>query len=421
MSEGFLKIKSIRYLGSKRKLVDTICRVISDNVTRGSTILDMFAGTNCVSYGLSKYFRVFSNDVQVLSYVIARALLMNRNRVSVSEAREDLEQEYWKNYDFLARNNEHALDKEERLINLQVDRFKEYANFCSSFQPMVKSESHSRQAEKYSMCQSRQVDFPFDLFTNYFSNSYFGLKQCLEIDSLRFAIDKLLPTEQTKKYLYLCALIYSVDSCVASPGHFAQFFTPHSKESFGMIIRERRKDVRTIFYSLIEYFWKNLSNPHFEHEAWCTNYVSLFDAGTEFFSKMKEVDLIYADPPYTADHYSRFYHVLETLTKYDYPEVKGKGRYRGDRFVSNFSLKSKAYSEFERLFSLVSSLGCKLLLSYNNDGLICSERLIKLAKNYFAMVQHGDIEYNHSNQGRKNTDCQRRRNPRRECLVYCEN
>ena len=31
------------------------------------------------------------------------------------------------------------------------------------------------------------------------------------------------------------------------------------------------------------------------------------------------VDLIYIDPPYTNAHYSRFYHILETLVDYDYP------------------------------------------------------------------------------------------------------
>ena len=31
-----------------------------------------------------------------------------------------------------------------------------------------------------------------------------------------------------------------------------------------------------------------------------------------------DVRVIYADPPYTRDHYSRFYHGLETLSLRDY-------------------------------------------------------------------------------------------------------
>lgn len=409
-------------MGSKRKLVDRICGVILDNVAKGSTILDMFAGTNCVSYGLSRSFRVFSNDVQLFSYIIAKALLMNSDRISTSEAKEDLEGEFWNNYDFLAKHHQDALDTEKYLISQPVDRFKEYADFCNAFQQKVNFRNHFPQRQNCNdrMSTSCHVDFPYDLFTTYFSNSYFGLKQCLQIDSLKFAIDAL-SSKPSRKDLYLCALIYSVDSCVSSPGHFAQFFTSHSKKSFATIIKERKKDVRATFYSLIRYFQENLSYSYLGHEAWCADYVDLFDPESDFYPKMKEVDLIYVDPPYTADHYSRFYHVLETLVKYDYPEIEGKGRYRRGRFVSNFSLKSKAYSEFEKMFSLVSSLGCKLLLSYNNDGLISSERLIELCNKFFFRVQYSDVEYNHSNQGRKNADCKKKRNPRKEYLVYCEN
>ena len=31
--------------------------------------------------------------------------------------------------------------------------------------------------------------------------------------------------------------------------------------------------------------------------------------------------IVYADPPYTRDHYSRFYHVLETISLFDSPIV----------------------------------------------------------------------------------------------------
>ena len=41
--------------------------------------------------------------------------------------------------------------------------------------------------------------------------------------------------------------------------------------------------------------------------------------------------VVYADPPYTRDHYSRYYHLLDTLLLYDYPDPVGKGQYRLDR------------------------------------------------------------------------------------------
>ena len=51
--------------------------------------------------------------------------------------------------------------------------------------------------------------------------------------------------------------------------------------------------------------------------------------------------VIYADPPYTDDQYSRYYHLYETLLYYDYPEALGTGRYRPDRFRSQYSLKTR--------------------------------------------------------------------------------
>ena len=423
LSEVFPQIRTIRYLGSKRKLVDRICRTISDGVDTGSTILDMFAGTNSISYGLSRSFRVFSNDVQAFSYIIARTLLLNSDRVSASDAKMDLEQTYRTNYETLAKLYRNLLTKEKILLNQPLEKFKEYATFCSSFPQAVNTKNSFAQIDDSTnrMSQFIKASFPFDLFTTYFSNAYFGLEQCLQIDSLRYAIDMLPTQKRHRRDLYLCALIYSIDSCVASPGHFAQFFTSHSKESFGNIIKERRKSIIMTFYALVDYFRKNLSKPSFKHEAWCTDYVNLFNPSSEFYSKMKEVDLIYADPPYTADHYSRFYHVLETLVKYDYPSKELKGRYRIDRFASKFSMKSKAYAEFEKLLSAVSLHGCKLLISYNNDGLVSSEQLIDLSNRYFDRVSYDKIEYNHSNQGRKTFECQKRTNPRKEYLVCCEN
>ena len=36
-----------------------------------------------------------------------------------------------------------------------------------------------------------------------------------------------------------------------------------------------------------------------------------------------EADILYLDPPYTVNQYATQYHVLETIAKYDNPEIKG--------------------------------------------------------------------------------------------------
>ena len=59
--------------------------------------------------------------------------------------------------------------------------------------------------------------------------------------------------------------------------------------------------------------------------------------------------VVYADPPYSKEHYSRYYHVLETLERYDYPEATGVGRYRPDRFRTPFSVKTEVEGAIRRL------------------------------------------------------------------------
>ena len=89
--------------------------------------------------------------------------------------------------------------------------------------------------------------------------------------------------------------------------------------------------------------------------------------------KKGDVSLIYADPPYSRYHYSRYYHVLETIALYDDPSVSNnpatnktsRGIYRTKRHQSPFSIKTQAKGAFQELFALSVRLGCPLLLSYS--------------------------------------------------------
>lgn len=108
-------------------------------------------------------------------------------------------------------------------------------------------------------------------------------------------------------------------------------------------------------------------------------------------------------PPYGSVHYSRFYHVLETLVKYDYPEVKFKGRYRQDRHQSPFCKKSEASNAFEKMFSLIKEKGSAMVLSYSDAGVIELNSLLALAQNTFGEsydVSIQTMEYLHSRLGR---------------------
>ncbi|MCM1136786.1 MAG: DNA adenine methylase [Clostridium sp.] len=94
-----------------------------------------------------------------------------------------------------------------------------------------------------------------------------------------------------------------------------------------------------------------------------------------------QYDLLYADPPYNSREYLPNYHVLETIAKYDYPEVKGVTGLRDyTRQKSDFCKKNTVYDAFETLIRDCQSR--YILISYNNEGLISTGDLSELCRQY---------------------------------------
>jgi adenine-specific DNA methylase len=147
---------------------------------------------------------------------------------------------------------------------------------------------------------------------------------------------------------------------------------------------------------------------------WLRRYASLPRRGKEhsvlrgdyaILEQEKNIAVVYADPPYTRDHYSRYYHVLETMCLRDNPGLSklpgpsgevSRGMYRVDRYQSPFCIKTQAPGAFEKLFALVRNLNVPLLLSYSpypsdreaRPRLMTVEGLTELSRKYF---QHVDV------------------------------
>ncbi len=92
-------------------------------------------------------------------------------------------------------------------------------------------------------------------------------------------------------------------------------------------------------------------------------------------------DILYLDPPYNARQYCSNYHMLETIAKYDNPEIKGKTGLRdyADQ-KSVFCVKSKVADAFA---DLIKHAKFKyIFLSYNNEGLMSFDTIEKIMKKY---------------------------------------
>jgi adenine-specific DNA-methyltransferase len=104
--------------------------------------------------------------------------------------------------------------------------------------------------------------------------------------------------------------------------------------------------------------------------------------------KLNEGDVAFIDPPYSGVHYSRFYHVLETIAQGECGNVNGVGRYpaRERRPRSKFSLYSESADALNQLLKSTASRGAKAILtfpdhSYSNG--LSGELVREIASRYF--------------------------------------
>lgn len=92
-------------------------------------------------------------------------------------------------------------------------------------------------------------------------------------------------------------------------------------------------------------------------------------------------DILYLDPPYNARQYCTNYHLLETIARYDSPEIYGKtGLREYSAQKSVFCIKSKVVQAFN---DLIKNADFKyIFLSYNNEGLMSFDTIGKVMKKY---------------------------------------
>ena len=92
-------------------------------------------------------------------------------------------------------------------------------------------------------------------------------------------------------------------------------------------------------------------------------------------------DILYLDPPYTITDYSSAYHLLESIAKYDYPNIGGiTGRRKEINEKSKYTRRELALTNLEDLFRQAQFK--HILLSYSTQGLIPIEDITSLARKF---------------------------------------
>ncbi len=101
-----------------------------------------------------------------------------------------------------------------------------------------------------------------------------------------------------------------------------------------------------------------------------------------------ETDVAYLDTPYNQRQYLPNYHVLETIARYDHPKLSGTTGLRGyENEKSDFCIKAKVEAAFERV---IAGLRARYVaVSYNNEGLMSTQAMLDLLKQY---AKNGEVK-----------------------------
>lgn len=368
----------IKYMGSKRNIIDFIIDAVDEiDPQNEKRIYDIFSGSSVVSGAFRNLRPVSSNDIQQYSSVLSKIYLQNYDWDTIS----DLEIQTF--IDSCRTTFENTLRELEVIIP-------DYTSI--SYEDMLEMENSHRNFI------NKEFNGFDHVFIQRFSGTYWSLEQCAQIDSIVSVIRENFAQDHFFHNLALGSLMFSMAYCSQSTGHYAQY-RDLTEDNFEDILIYRKKDILNLFeqkvYSLKEYY-NGENNSEFIHEITNGDYL-------DAINNSEEQSIIYADPPYQFVHYSRFYHALETLVRYDYPEVRYKGRYRTDRHQSPFCIKTKVKDAFETMFTSVIRKNSILILSYSNSGMISLEDLIQLAEGLSDKyeIELKSMDYQHSTMGRQ--------------------
>ncbi len=174
-------------------------------------------------------------------------------------------------------------------------------------------------------------------FSRYFGGKYFSHKSSKIIGFIRENIEENKNILTAKEYyILITSLLYSIDKIANTVGHYDAYFKKdHIEDGF---------------------FMKPIDPVNVKNAA-------IFREDANLLAKRIKSDIVYVDPPYNSRQYSRFYHVLETLTKWDKPRLFGTALKPDPENMSDYCrVQAK-----NKLSELVNDIKAKyVIVSYNN-------------------------------------------------------
>lgn len=393
----------IYYLGNKQSISREILNAISDVAIGSGPAIDLFAGTGAVSRAISRYRNVIAVDVQEYSRILCSAFIEkhpnNANCIDEllerSEARYRKLAEVYKPLLCLERaSTEKAQSHDFEMLAEIIEHGCLLSQYRSKKPTWLLEASDAVKEGRV----NSSIEDDEDMIARYFGGTYFSYEQALRLSSLRACCS------DTSDETEVLAAILSTASLSASTigGQLAQpvkAFDKYGKikaRTLQKVLRIRNTEIFPTFEKAFHEL-NILAVPRDDNLAVkeeCINFLNNYNS--------KDPSIVYADPPYSRYHYSRYYHVLETIAMNDSPQISinpatkqaSRGIYREERYQSSFSTKGKAHKAFEDLFKAVANVTPAFVLSYSPylDSVDTTPRMAKidelmeLAKESFTRV-----------------------------------
>ncbi|PHV39266.1 restriction endonuclease [Janthinobacterium sp. BJB304] len=368
-------------MGSKAAILPFIASELSKVHAAGRPLVDLFAGACAISGGFGHVSKIISNDIQEYSAVVASTYLKRANRIG--------------RFDIVAL----AADIANANLSALPDDVRYPAE--STLAEFNAIEQRNREL------LHKEFAYSHHLFTRVYSGTWWSAAQCVWIDAIREVLDDLKDKGQIDKADFdfgLTCLMHAMAYTSQGTGHYAQYRDAKTEAGMADINKYRCASVPRIFQKKFDSLlsWNLANVVDLDHQLVAMDYRECL-AGLS-------PSVVYADPPYAFVHYSRFYHAMETVVKYDYPEIQHikseivKGRYRVDRHQSPFCIGTQVKGAFVDLFLGVKDSGSDLLLSYSNTGMLGIDNLKALAleslgSEYDVWFDH--MEHTHMTMGRR--------------------
>ncbi|MFP4642889.1 MAG: DNA adenine methylase [Spirochaetales bacterium] len=354
----FLTRQLIAYIGNKRRLLGFLSRLFSDleRADGRTTFIDPFAGSGAVSrLARLRGYSVFASDIEEYAALLCRAAL------SFTPDEADRAFELHGGYAAaIAKLNEvgaNAARDSQRKPGYIERNYAPEATGCADYRT---------------------------------ERLFYTTENAAFIDAVRDAVDRMFPRSASEegrlsqhraeaaRVLLIAPLLVEASVHANTSGVFKAYhkgFGGHGKDALSRILAPAELE----------------RIPLIEAPA---AKVDIGDAAE--FCRRHSADIVYLDPPYNQHQYGSNYFMLNTIARWDKPEVprarrsdgslREKAGIRSDwkKTRSDFCRRKSAIGAFRDLLDSIDA--ATIVLSYNTEGIVAFEEL------YDLLCSHGEVE-----------------------------